>query len=399
MNITANRCIRLTDRLLNRPAIAARQVKRSFSPSRPLHSASRLLVRAEKIRILFLGSDSFSNASLRALHQSYVDDPECNIGAIHVGYRPAKPSGRGLKKLIPPPIQNQARDLGLPTFEIPTFTGWTPPIEIDLIVAASFRLKIPPRILGLSRYGGWNLHPSLLPELPGAAPLHWTLLLERQKTGVTLQTVHPRFFDAGAIIMQTGEEFKYGRDPYLFLPADSTLTVKELGDSLGSHGAKMLVKAIQDRRYLEHFPVSSEPLYPDEQVARWPTPEDQHVDWETWNPKEILSKQRLLGPLWEERQGSKPSRSRRCIWSDISLDGFDQAVGSELPPGSLFVIEGDEEIDPVRVKTSERGVSMLMKTLKLDGETVMPARRALAKAGIPYLELGSKGSAGVPVGR
>jgi methionyl-tRNA formyltransferase len=35
---------------------------------------------------------------------------------------------------------------------------------INLIVAVSFGLFVPPRLLNAAKYGGLNLHPSLLPE-------------------------------------------------------------------------------------------------------------------------------------------------------------------------------------------------------------------------------------------
>ena len=62
------------------------------------------------------------------------------------------------------PIKGVANGLRLPCHDISTFTGWTPPEPLDLIVAVSFGLKVPPRILNGSSFGGLNLHPSLLPE-------------------------------------------------------------------------------------------------------------------------------------------------------------------------------------------------------------------------------------------
>ncbi len=84
------------------------------------------------------------------------------------------------------PISETAKELGLPLHEIDTFTGWevgslrcwesgmvdTDPVKppkpqgmpINLIVAVSFGLFVPPRILGAAKYGGLNVHPSMLPE-------------------------------------------------------------------------------------------------------------------------------------------------------------------------------------------------------------------------------------------
>jgi len=66
------------------------------------------------------------------------------------------------------PIKQVATALGLPIHQIDTFTGWQPPSPngkpFNLIVAVSFGLLIPARIINAARYGGLNVHPSMLPE-------------------------------------------------------------------------------------------------------------------------------------------------------------------------------------------------------------------------------------------
>lgn len=36
--------------------------------------------------------------------------------------------------------------------------------EINIVIAVSFGLLVPPRILSGAKYGGLNVHPSMLPE-------------------------------------------------------------------------------------------------------------------------------------------------------------------------------------------------------------------------------------------
>lgn len=50
------------------------------------------------LKILYCGSDEFSNAALRALHAEHVRDPS-SIASIDVLCRPGKPSGRGMKHI------------------------------------------------------------------------------------------------------------------------------------------------------------------------------------------------------------------------------------------------------------------------------------------------------------
>ena len=45
-------------------------------------------------------------------------------------------------------------------------------LPINLIVAVSFGLFVPPRMLEGTRYGGLNVHPSMLPEYGIIAHIH-----------------------------------------------------------------------------------------------------------------------------------------------------------------------------------------------------------------------------------
>ncbi len=83
------------------------------------------------------------------------------------------------------PLKHVAFKLELPIHERDTFTGFevrpalslfpTParsgrrltsqlPNHINLVIAVSFGLFVPPRILQAAKYGGLNVHPSFLPE-------------------------------------------------------------------------------------------------------------------------------------------------------------------------------------------------------------------------------------------
>ena len=175
-----------------------RRVQTTYKP--PRRTEYRPLAKTSKpLRILFCGSDDFSSASLRGLLEEQRRDPEL-IASIDVLCRPGKPSGRSLKNIregtspqstylvtnltMVVPIKAVAQELGLVIHERDTFTGWDvraaeftfeqetdylqlpkPQNEpINLIIAVSFGLFVPPRILRSAEYGGLNVHPSLLPE-------------------------------------------------------------------------------------------------------------------------------------------------------------------------------------------------------------------------------------------
>ena len=71
---------------------------RSFkTPGSLFHSCRHSSTKTSNpLRILFCGSDEFSIASLRAIHNEHLRNPK-TIASIDVVHRPGKRTGRGLK--------------------------------------------------------------------------------------------------------------------------------------------------------------------------------------------------------------------------------------------------------------------------------------------------------------
>jgi methionyl-tRNA formyltransferase len=361
------------------------------APFFPSFSSRSLSTKAyDPLRILFCGSDQLSIASLRALHAEHVKRPD-RIASIDVVCRPAKRVGRGLKQIREVPIKAVATELSLPIHEIDTFTGWKPPVfpdgPINLIVAVSFGLFVPPRILNGARYGGLNVHPSILPDFRGPAPLHYTLLAGKTTTGVTLQTLHLQHFDHGAIVAQTPP-------PGFEIPNPDSCTIPQLLDLVAPKGAEMLVESIQKGSFVP--PVEDAGWYlPDEKhnlthAAKIRT-EDRHIDWASWTYTDISRRRRVLGPLWSkslvvsDTSGPIPMfQQRRVIFTE-----FEEAKplkGSEafaLVPGLAF-IDGEHTVrhdsgKGVYVYTRD-GTLIKVHQMKVEAQQNAPALRAALKA-------------------
>ncbi|EEQ87823.1 hypothetical protein RJZ56_002277 [Blastomyces dermatitidis] len=343
----------------------------------------------DPLRILFCGSDSFSIASLKALCKERGNNPE-SIASIDVVCRPGKRVGRGLKNIQEVPIKASATHLSLPIHEIDTFTGWKPPQPqghpINLIVAVSFGLFIPPRILSSAKYGGLNVHPSLLPDFRGPAPLHHTLLAGETKTGVTLQTLDPREFDHGVILDQTPP-------PGFSIPDPDTCDVPRLLDLVSDKGAQMLVAGIRNRVFVP--PLKSVGWYkPDNEAALRHAgkikPEDRHINWSSWTAQEISRRQRVLGPLWNNAvteagsPGSGIYETKRIIFTKMALDESIAGVldSVKLDPGVIFASDSRtnaSELDrPLYVTTCDRKIFRIDE-IKVQGQQSAPAYRAAKK--------------------
>jgi methionyl-tRNA formyltransferase len=252
-------------------------------------------------------------------------------------------------------------ELDLDVDQIDTFTGWTPPQPFNMVIAVSFGLLVPPRILNAAKYGGLNVHPSMLPDLPGPAPLHHTLLRRLTKTGVTLQTLHPKHFDQGRIIDQTPASG-------LSIPDEASATLDSLLTWIGPLGADMLYKNIMSGSFTTNTsikPAASRSLkntkndifgqldgsaeYP--RHARKITPEDRHINFR-WPSSEILLRDRVLGRLFAINTSLAPTKritfhgfedTTDACWEQVQAKGPILRMDNHpLDPGAISIFRHDK---------------------------------------------------------
>ncbi|KAJ5468607.1 hypothetical protein N7475_006359 [Penicillium sp. IBT 31633x] len=328
---------------------------------------------SDPLRILFCGSDDFSIAHLKALHAYHLKQPEC-ISSIDVF--PAVP------------IKAAASALSLPVHEIDTFTGWKPPISpnghINLVIAVSFGLLVPPRILNGTKYGGLNVHPSILPAFRGPAPLHHTLLAGRTTTGVTVQTLHPKKFDHGLILSQTPA-------PGFEIPNPESCTVRELVDFIAPKGAQMLVDTIEKGLFVPPVSIAAVEQAGELTHASKITPEDRHIDWANWTLTEISRRDRVIGPLWSKAlcstnpaDGPLKFQYKRIIFTDTEeVDPPRGCNAFSILPGLPFT----NASHPVEPKKSRQlyvftadGKVLRINRMKVEGEQDAEGPRAAIKA-------------------
>ena len=115
-----------------------------------------------------------------------------------------KPSGRG-RKLTSSAVKQISLELGIPVLQ-PTslkdeeFLKELDALQADLFVVVAFRL-LPKEVWGRPKLGTFNLHGSLLPQLRGAAPIHWAVINGLKETGLTTFLIDEQI-DTGNILLQ-----------------------------------------------------------------------------------------------------------------------------------------------------------------------------------------------------
>src|SRR6267378_6536130 len=120
------------------------------------------------VRVAFFGTPEFAVPSLRALvGEGFV--------VLAVVTQPDASHARSRSKLIPPPLKVTAEAEELTVFqpEKPTagaFLVRLRDLRPDIGVVVAYGHILRPELLALPPRGMVNVHPSLLPELRGAAP-------------------------------------------------------------------------------------------------------------------------------------------------------------------------------------------------------------------------------------
>lgn len=360
--------------------------------------SSNAATEDKPLRILFCGSDDFSIASLRALyHHSRL--ATSNVASIDVATRPDKAVGRNRQKnVLSPPIKHAAEQLMLPVHQFDTFRGWDLPTlrkgekpHINMVIAVSFGLLVPPRILRQCEFGGLNVHPSLLPDLKGSSPVEHTILHGDLKTGVTVQTLHESKFDEGEIVLQTPR-------PGLSIPDPNSITASQLKDLMSGIGAEMLVRTIRDRLYLNPrgSPVSDRPN--ELRMAPKLSTESRHVNFASMTSVQVFRMKRALGDLWAVPVTSNATEGvdsdMRLKFKDVDLrlarrnelENITADTLLSIEPGRPFCVFSAREkvetsIAPLFVKTADKEVlaieRMIVSGMPLANASALAARAQL----------------------
>ncbi len=165
-----------------------------------------------QMKVIFFGSSNYSAEILRAL----ID---MGIRPVLVVTQPDRPKGRHLKKqptVIKEFALKENLEVAAPVnLKDSSFSALIKKKQPDFYLIVSYGKILPQALLSIPKIMPLSLHPSLLPEYRGPAPLNWVLINGEKKTGVCLFEVNKEM-DAGRIIAQKEISIAY-EDDYLTL--------------------------------------------------------------------------------------------------------------------------------------------------------------------------------------
>jgi methionyl-tRNA formyltransferase len=230
------------------------------------------------MRVVFFGSPDFAVASLESLLAS-------KHSVVGVITQPDRPAGRGLQ-LQASAVKIVAQKNSLPIFQPEkvnceqTYT-WLKSQSPDVLVVVAYGEFLGKTLLQFCAQPPINVHPSLLPDLRGAAPMQWSLLRGYQNSGVTTQYM-AKEMDAGDVLLQ---------ERCTIEPDEN---FQQLQDRLKIIGGRLLVKTLDLLEEKKLLPSPQDPT----KVTFAPllTKELGQIQWSTFSAQHIHNQVRGLFP-------------------------------------------------------------------------------------------------------
>jgi len=181
------------------------------------------------LRLIFMGTPDFSVPTLLELVAHGHE-----IAAVYT--RAPKPGGRRGLQLLPTPVEEAARKLGIPVLTPKTLKTEEAleefrAFEADAAVVVAYGMILPQAILDAPKLGCYNLHASLLPRWRGAAPINRAIMAGDAESGVMVMKM-----DVG---LDTGDVAMAER-----IAITDSMTALALHDRLSRLGADLMVRAM-----------------------------------------------------------------------------------------------------------------------------------------------------------
>ncbi len=178
-----------------------------------------------------MGTPNFACPTLQKL----IDDKTIELIAIYTK-EPAI-SGRG-QKINNSPIHNLALKHNLKiitpkTLKVPNKIQEFLDLKADAAIIVAYGLILPKEIIHGTKFGCINLHPSLLPQWRGAAPIQRTIMNGDNKTATTIIKMDEGI-DSGDIINQE------------IFDLDDKINYTQLDEKFSNDGASLILKTLKE---------------------------------------------------------------------------------------------------------------------------------------------------------
>lgn len=199
-------------------------------------------------RIVFMGSTNFSLESLKAI----INYGYNIVGIItHSDHKKIKEKNP-IKEFA---IKNKLKLLQPINFYDKNFLITLKSLKADLQIVVAFKL-LPECIWAMPKLGTFNLHPSLLPQYRGPAPIHWAIINGEKITGVTTFIIDNNI-DTGMIILQKKVNIyfnDYFQDLYKRLSKEGALLIINTINKLLTNKLRLISQKLYIHKNIKYAP-------------------------------------------------------------------------------------------------------------------------------------------------
>lgn len=275
------------------------------------------------LKVLYVGARVVGKQCLRAMLDAgldvagllYLSDDMAGITVAHTSFQ-------GLID------EHQLHAKPFRKLSDPDLLEWVQEIQPDVGVVVGVSQLINEAMLSAPRYGFVGMHPTMLPEGRGRAPIPWALIKGLEQTGVSLFWCEPGA-DTGDLLSQR---------PVLIHYED---TASILGARTDDVAAELLVDSLTR---LRDTGVVVREAQDESKATNWPkrTPDDGVIDW-SWSGRRIYDWVRSLTRPYPGAFTSKGER-RLFVWAcRESADARHAPLGTVLGlfPHGILVACGD----------------------------------------------------------
>ncbi|KAI8324471.1 Formyltransferase [Martensiomyces pterosporus] len=328
--------------------------------------------QSEGLKVLFFGTDKFSDHALKAL-----DSDRCGnkpvVDAVEVVCPPPAYRFKKDKMILAweAEVEKTAREKELKIHHPPgrSMTSWSVPElegdfkgeKFDIGVVSSFGQFLPRRIIESFPLGMINIHPSLLPQYRGPSPLQAALLNGDRTTGLTIQEVHPKVMDGGKVLAQI---------PFTI---EDSFTRDDLVRDLGHLSGQLLLRVLHNLEV-----VRREAITQDESkvtTTRLYSRADSKVIWENMSAEEIVRIHKAfygMEPVHSIWRWRSKMHGVQLLEMDLAPPDSAPLVDDYLkyPPGTLFFARKVPYIEVPCLGGGRLHVTLL----KVEGKTEKSAR-------------------------
>lgn len=199
-----------------------------------------LFSMSTKLRVVFAGTPHNAADTLERL---------VGAGVLVVGVLTRSDALVGRSgELTASPVAVKAQELGLATHKSNTMDDraldWLNSVEADIGAVVAYGTIFKQSVLDLPRLGWLNLHYSLLPELPGPAPVQHAILRGDMVTGVTVFRLDSGI-DTGAIVSSAEQAIEDSDTAGTLLTKLTGIGAKLLADALLADESKLALASQQ----------------------------------------------------------------------------------------------------------------------------------------------------------